>query len=143
MLSDEIDEPGTLSPEELHSHYQRKLATAIHDVGVESAAAETGLDEATVQAVAGGDDPDLTLEDAAGILAAAEESTTRSEVLIEVRDHLLLQMTTAVLDVDTIAADIDADLTAKEIQQKIEGRTPMMLREYALLHQYIASEADA
>jgi hypothetical protein len=48
-------------------------------------------------------------------------------------------MTTAVLDVDTIGAEIDADLDGKQIQQKIEGRAPMTLDEYALLHHFIAS----
>jgi hypothetical protein len=50
-------------------------------------------------------------------------------------------MTTAVLDVDGLASAIDGAIEPKEIQQKVEGRQPISLREYALLHQELATEA--
>jgi len=40
-------------------------------------------------------------------------------------------MATAVLDVDTIAAAIDADLTGQEVQQALEGARPMTLGQLA------------
>jgi len=39
-----------------------------------------------------------------------------------------------------LASGIDAQLEPKEIQQKIEGRYPMTLSEYAVLHSYIESQ---
>jgi hypothetical protein len=52
-------------------------------------------------------------------------------MVAEVRDHLLMGMATAVLDVDAIAAKIDADLTGQEVQQALEGRTAMTLGQLA------------
>jgi hypothetical protein len=40
-------------------------------------------------------------------------------------------MATAVLDVDSIAAKIDADLTGQEVQQALEGRAAMTLGQLA------------
>ncbi len=40
-------------------------------------------------------------------------------------EHLLLGMSTAVLDVDAVESDLEIDLAAKEIQQKIERRAPI------------------
>jgi hypothetical protein len=45
-----------------------------------------------------------------------------------------------VLDVEAVEAGISGRLEAKEIQQKIEGRQPMTVGEYALLFQFIESE---
>jgi hypothetical protein len=42
-----------------------------------------------------------------------------------------------VLDVEALASGVDDALDPKEIQQKIEGRYPITLDEYALLHAYI------
>ena len=50
-------------------------------------------------------------------------------IVYELRDHLLMGMTTAVLDVDTIAGAIDADLSGQEVQQALEGRAPMTLAQ--------------
>jgi hypothetical protein len=44
---------------------------------------------------------------------------------------------TAVLDVDAVSSGIEGVLEPKEIQQKVEGRFPMNLDEYALLHSFI------
>jgi hypothetical protein len=48
-------------------------------------------------------------------------------------------MTTAVLDVEAVESGIAGELEAREIQSKVEGRFPMTLREYALLHRFIES----
>jgi hypothetical protein len=47
-------------------------------------------------------------------------------------------MTTGVVDVDTIASNVDLDLSGQEVQQAIEGRIPMTLDELAAIHGYIA-----
>jgi hypothetical protein len=49
-------------------------------------------------------------------------------------------MSAAVLDVEAVAAGVGRELEPKEIQQKVEGRHPMTLDEYALLHSYIEGE---
>jgi len=46
-------------------------------------------------------------------------------------------MSTAVLDVEALAAGIDDAMEPKEIQQKVEGRHPLTLGEYAVLHAFI------
>ncbi|OYR58541.1 DUF5791 family protein [Halorubrum halodurans] len=88
------------------------------------------LDPATVEAVGDGDAANLTVEEAAAVLAVAADRD--ADVLVaELRDHLLMGMATAVLDVDTIAASIDADLTGQEVQQVLEGRAAMTLDQLA------------
>ena len=142
MLYDEIEEPGERDPAALRAAYGAELVAAIESAGVDRVVEESGVDRGTVEAILSDSSTTVDLADAAAILAVDHEETADG-ILLEVRDHLLLGMTTAVLDVDTVAAELDADLTAKEIQQKIEGRAPMTLEEYALLHQFIATRADA
>ena len=77
--------------------------------------------------------------EAAAILAAAEDRPTADAIAAEARDILLMGMTTAVMDVDSVASELGGDLEPKEIQQKVEGRQPISLREYALLHQELAA----
>ncbi|EFW90744.1 hypothetical protein ZOD2009_16398 [Haladaptatus paucihalophilus DX253] len=103
----------------------------------------TGLDRETVESIADGETADdLSLEDAAAILATEEGTPEKDAILLEVRDHLLMGMTTGLLDVDTLARDIDGDFEARAVQQKIEGRAPMSVEEYALVHHAIAQRND-
>ena len=81
-------------------------------------------------AVAGGDAAAVTVADAAAVLAVTRERDADAMVA-ELRDHLLIGMATAVLDVDTLAAEIEADLTGQEVQQALEGRTAMTLGQLA------------
>ncbi|WP_266076013.1 DUF5791 family protein [Haladaptatus caseinilyticus] len=141
MLYDEIDNPGELTPEEVHTQYVSELAETIESVGVDDVVAATDLDRLAVESVADGGKPELTLEDAAAILATGD-APPKDTILLEVRDHLLMGMTTGLLDVDTLASSLDSDLGARAIQQKIEGRAPMTLEEYALIHHFIASRND-
>ncbi|EJN60641.1 DUF5791 family protein [Halogranum rubrum] len=145
MLYDAADDPETLSTDELLATYAAELRTVVDDVGVDTVVAKTDLDRETVEAVADEDVStvsDLTVEEAAAILAVSEEYPDERGIVLEVRDHLLMGMTTAVLDVDTIAANIDVDLTGQEVQQAIEGRTPMTLAEFAAIHGLIAERKD-
>ncbi|MFC5277564.1 DUF5791 family protein [Halorubrum rubrum] len=90
----------------------------------------TTLDPATVETIGDGDAATLTVEEAAAVLAAAD-GRDADAMVAELRDHLLMGMATAVLDVDTIAASIDADLTGQEVQQVLEGRAAMTLEQLA------------
>ncbi|GAA0244216.1 DUF5791 family protein [Haladaptatus pallidirubidus] len=141
MLYDEIEKPGESTPEEVHAQYVAELAATIESVGIEDVVAATELDRETVTSVADGGQPELTLEDAAGILATGD-APPKDTILLEVRDHLLMGMTTGVLDIDTLASSIDSDLGARALQQKIEGRASMTLEEYALVHHFIATRND-
>lgn len=139
MLYDAVDDAGDRTPAELRRAYAEELATVVADAGVEHVVEATSLDRQTVESVAAGDRPALTLTEAAEILATPEGTPSADDVAWEARDHLLMGMTTGVLDVDTVAAEVDTDLDGKEIQQVIEGRMPMTLDQYAELHAFIAS----
>jgi hypothetical protein len=139
MLQDPID-ADTVTPEELCDRYVGAVRDAVAAAGAGTAADRTGVDadrlEALLEGEAGGE---WTVEEAANLLALTE-GVDPEVVLAEVRDHLMLSMSTAVLDVDAVAANLDGELSAREIQAKMEGRLPMTLREYARIHHYVASQ---
>ena len=137
MLRGEFADAGERSPEELRAAYEAVLRETIERVGVDAAVEESGVDRATVEALADGDSPEISLEDAAAILALDDERPPPDAVAADARDILLLGMTTAVLDVETLSSGVDGAMEPKEIQQKIEGRHPMTVAEYATLHQFI------
>lgn len=139
MLRDAIEKPGDHSPQSLREEYDDLLAGTIEDVGLEGAAALTNLDEETLAALLNGEGPDITLEAATAILALDESRPDAETLEAEARDILLMGMSIAVLDVEAVAAGIDDELEPKEIQQKIEGRYPLTVDEYALLHAFIES----
>jgi len=139
MLYDDIEDPEATSPEELREEYAADLAATIEANGVDAVVEETGVDRETVETLAEGDAAEVQLEDAAAVAALADDAPPKDAMMAEIQDSLLLGMTTAVLDVDTIAAEIDADLDGKQVHQKVEGRTPMTVAEYATLHHFIAS----
>lgn len=139
MLYDEVAEPEETTPEELHEQYESELAEIVETVGVEEAAEASGVEREKLEALAAGESPRLLVEDAAAIFALQEGAPARDDILLETRDHLMMGMTTAILDVDTIAAELDSGMDSKEIQQKIEGRMAMPLDQFALVKQFIAS----
>jgi hypothetical protein len=139
MLYDDIEDPEATSPEELRDEYAADLAAIIEANGVDAVADETSVDRETVAALAEGDAADVQLEDAAAVAALADDAPPKDAVMAEIQDSLLMGMTTAVLDVDTIAAEIDAEMDGKQVHQKVEGRAPMTVAEYATLHHFIAS----
>lgn len=137
MLRDAVavdDEPGAAT---LRSRYDDLLVETIESVGVDQVAAETDVDRATLEALVAGESPDITLEAAASILATDEDMPDAEAIAAEARDILLMGMSIAVLDVEALASHVDDELEPKEIQQKVEGRFPMRLDEYALLHSHI------
>jgi hypothetical protein len=128
------------TPDSLRAAYDETLAATIEAVGIDEVHEQTGIDTDVLEAVGAGESPDLTLAEAASILAADQDRPTADTLATEARDILLMGMSMAVLDVEAVAAGIDDAMDPKEIQQKIEGRYPITLEEYALLHQYIEGE---
>ncbi len=114
----------------LLASFKRLLTEAGDEAGVEELAESTALDSNRVAAAGSGEVKSLTVDEGAAILAAAR-GVDVDVVVGELRDHLLLGMTMAVLDVDTIAGAIDADLTGQEVQQALEGRAEMTIAELA------------
>jgi hypothetical protein len=152
MLHTVADDAADLSPDGLRVAYEDHLRTVLNTVGVDTAEAETSLDRATLEAIADGDTPDsdtdsdaadLTLSDAAAIAALVDDAPDAEAIVLETRDHLLMGMTTAVLDVDAIAANLTVDLTGQEVQQAIEGRIEMTLPELAAIQSVIESRLEA
>jgi hypothetical protein len=142
MLYDAADDPASLSTEELREAYEAQIRRAVERVGVESAAERTGVDASAIEAVAEGPAPDLRVEDAAELVALDDGAPDGETIVLELRDHLLLGMTTGVLDVDTIASSVELDLSGQEIQRAIEGRTPMTLAELAAIQRVIEERND-
>jgi hypothetical protein len=138
MLHDAVDDPETKSPQQLRDAYDEELRAVVDARGIETVASAAGLSTETVAAVASAESPRMTLSEAAAVLATETEGRDADTIVREVRDYLLMGMTTGVLDVDTIASNVDLDLSGQEIQQAIEGRTRLMLDELAAIHSYVA-----
>lgn len=124
----DADEPAAA---DLLAAFEALVSEAAASVGPDRLVAEAGLSEASANTVRDGDIAALSLADAVAVLAAANPDRDADAMVAEVRDHLLMGMATAVLDVDAIAAKIDADLTGQEVQQALEGRTAMTLGQLA------------
>jgi len=137
MLQQLVERPGERSSGDLHEAYLAALRDIVDAVGVDAAAETSGVDRERLSAIADDGVVELTLEEAAGILAA-EEGVSAEALAAEARDHLLMGMTTAVLDVDTVAANLEG-MSATGVQQRLEGRTGMTLAEFAALHAFVAS----
>lgn len=141
MLADEIEAPAEVSPAELRAQYERRLAEVIETIGPAEAADRTGLDPEVIDAVAAGDAAGLDIEDAAAILGLPADGPDPEALLAEVRNRLLLGMSNAMLNVDVVANELDADVTPGEIQAMVEGRLSMDLEAYAQLRHYIETAA--
>jgi len=142
MLRNAFEDAADLSPTELRSAYERELAETIETEGLDAVAAASDIDRKTLSALVDGESPALTLDEAAAILAADTDRSDADAIAAEARDILLIGMTNAVLDVERLASDLDGAFEPKELQQKLEGRAPLMLREYALVHGYLAGATD-
>ena len=139
MFHEVTDDPGARTPAELRELYEAELLAVVDRHGLEAVAAASGVDEATLRALRDGDSPELELEAAASVLAVADGAPDADTIATVSRDALLMGMTTAVLDVEAVESGLGGELEAREIQSKIEGRFPMTLEEFALLHRYIES----
>jgi hypothetical protein len=140
MLYDALEDPASGTPADVRAAYEAELREVVETLGAERVAAEAGVDAAPMERLRDGDPvPELTLSEAADVLALAPSSPDADAVVAEVRDHLLMGMTTGVLDVDTIASNVDLDLTGQEVQQAIEGRVPMTLDQLARIQWFVES----
>lgn len=139
MLRGEFESAGESTPEELHGAYLEAVREPIEALGVETVAERAGIDADVVRAVADGERPELTLEAAAAILATDDARPDGETIKMEALDILLMGMTTAVVDVDAVAAGLNDEMDPKEIQQKVEGRYPITLAEYAAIHHFLGS----
>jgi hypothetical protein len=137
MFYDVVDDPASLTPTELRAAYERVLVEVVERYGVSTVAAESGVDADRLDALADGDDVPLTVDDAMAVLAVDADIDAETMAL-ELQDRLLMGMTTGVLDVDTLAAATDLDLSGQEVQQSLEGRRSTTLDELAAIHRVIA-----
>ncbi|WP_247728398.1 DUF5791 family protein [Halovivax limisalsi] len=128
-------------PEALREEYLRTFGSIVDSVGVDRAAAETPLDRATLEALVDGESPSLSLEAASELQALEANAPDPETIRIEACEHLLLGMSTAVLDVETLAAAVELDLDPKEIQQKLERRAAMSFDEFVHLQHAIGDRA--
>ncbi|MGQ3411759.1 DUF5791 family protein [Natrinema sp. LN54] len=129
------------SPADLRAEYEDDLAAVVEQRGAADAAAETDLEPTVLEALSAGDSPDLTLEEAAQVQALAADTPDPDTIVTMALEHLLLGMSTAVLDVDAVESELEIDLDAKEIHQKIEGRAPMSFGEFVHVQYVIADGA--
>jgi hypothetical protein len=137
MLHNAADQSSDLSAIGLRTAYEEMLRSVISAAGVDTVAAETGIEADRLNGLTSGAQPTLTVTEAASILAVDEELPDTEAIVYELRDHLLMGMTTAVLDVDTVAANLDVDLSGQEVQQAIEGRIEMTLAQLAAIQSVI------
>ena len=144
MLYDAIAEPEGATAGDLLAAYAAELAAAVDGTDPAALAEQTGVDEAVIAALATGDADavaDVRLGGAAAVLEPAE-GVPAHDIAHEVRDHLMMGMVTAILDVDTIAAEIDVDLTGQEVQQALEGRTRLTLGELAEIQALVVERSS-
>jgi hypothetical protein len=144
VLHDAVANPANRSAAEVRAAYEARLREVVAARGVEAVAADSGVDADRLAALADdGDAPGMTVQEAAAVLAADEAvDAAADDIVFELRDHLLMGMTTGVLDVDTLAAEVESDLSGQEVQQAIEGRIPMTLAQLAELQRAIAARND-
>ncbi|MFB6105484.1 MAG: DUF5791 family protein [Halobacteriaceae archaeon] len=142
MLYEVIDDPAGTTPAAVRASYESALADVVDAVGAATVTAETGVDRERLDALVAGESPAVTVAEAAAILGCSADWPDAETVELEVRDHIMLQMSSAVLDVEAVETGLrdETDLDARTIQQKIEGRQPMTLDEYAAIHHFVASE---
>lgn len=138
MLQDQRVDVDGLSIEGLRTEYDEELRAVIDEHDPETVAAESAVDVGTVTAIANGESLEISLPDAASILALGEEYPDAETIETMACEHLLLGMSMAVLDVDALASEVALDLSAKEIQQKLERRAPMTVEEFVAIEYVIA-----
>ena len=136
MFHEAVEDPEDHSVEELYDRYEALLVETVERVGAAEASERSGVDRGTVDALLAGESPELTLEEAAALLALDVEEGADTIVALD-RDALLMGMTNAVVDVETLARGVESDLEARELQAKVEGRFPMTLREFADVHRFL------
>lgn len=139
MLVEPIADPGAIEPADLHRGYRERLAAVIEEVGTAAVAEQTGIPSDRLESLPDAD-PGLTLAETAEILGVGGEAGASESLGQEARDHLLLRMSSAVVDVDALAAALDGEFGPRDYQQMIEGEMPMSLAEYARIYLYVEQQ---
>ncbi|ADD06174.1 uncharacterized protein Nmag_2615 [Natrialba magadii ATCC 43099] len=129
------------SPADLRAEYAADLAGVVDQHGASTIADDTELDAATLEDLDADTVADLSLEEAAQIQSQVDGEPDAGTIVEIACEHLLLGMTTAVLDVDAVESELAIEMDAKEIQQKIERRAPMSFEEYVQLQHTIVDSA--
>lgn len=130
MFHDLVGEPAAEDPSALSAAYVDRLREIVDAVGRAELVASHDVDQGSLDALEV-DWGDVAFEAACAVLAATVEGIDGETLRREALDELLLGMTAAVLDVDTLAATVDLDVSPTGLQGRIEGRVPMTLEEYA------------
>ena len=143
MLDRPIEDPDRADPDDLLEGYRAAITAAVEAVGRDRLLERSAVDDADLEAIAAGDVGAVGLETAAAVLGADPDRPAAEVVLSAARDHLLLSMSSAMLDVDRLAAGLGGDLDPGEVQAKLEGRLPMTLEEFARIKLHLASRSLA
>lgn len=141
MLYELVDDSVEADPDAFLDAYLEGLQEVLELAGRDRAV-EAGVDEQIIEALIGGHEDDLTVSDASKLLALDESFPDAETIRSEALDHLLLGMTTAVLDVETVAANLAIDVSPTGVQQRIEGRAEMSLAEYAHVHALLVERKE-
>lgn len=95
-------------------------------------------DSNAIEAIQSGDVDNITLKNAAVVIGLSTDDMRPPAVESELRERVILGMSNAVLDIDSLVRESGLNLSPKELQQRIEGRAPMTLGEYAQVRLAIA-----
>ncbi|MFB6163194.1 MAG: DUF5791 family protein [Halococcoides sp.] len=114
---------------------------AIADTGAATVRERAGCEASTLEAIQAGEIDTLSLDTVSSVVACGPDQPDAEVIAAEARDRLLLGMTRAVLDIDRLAALVETDRTATELQQALEGRAPLPMGEFASLRAAIARES--
>jgi len=137
MIHEQRTDVDGLSPAGLREEYDADLRSVIDGRGVDAVAEETKVDREIVAALADGESPTLSVADAAAVQALDADAPDADTIVEMAWEHLLLGMSSAVLDVETLASEADTELSAKEIQQKLERRAGATLDEFVAVEHAI------
>lgn len=127
--------PADDEPDELVEQYLEELAGILDAQSVD----HPDVPETIADTISRSAATEISLTDAAAILALRERQLDAEAIQYELRDQLLIEMSNAVVDVETLAANTDLTLSGTELQQRIEGRAPINLAEYAQVKVAIAA----
>ena len=136
ILTEPFDAEAT-SRAGLSDRYMQVVVERARTLDRDRLTTEGGVSPASLEGVEAGDVEAVTVADAVRILAVAD-GTDPDAAIAALRDHLLLAMSGAMMDVEALASAADLDLEPGAVQAKVEGRLPMSLAEYARLRHAIA-----
>lgn len=141
MLTEPVDVEAT-DPVALHGRYLAALGSIVDDVGAMEVAEKTGIDVGRLEMLPD-EDPALTLRDACAIIGTSGSVSNADTLARDARDHLVVRMSSAILDVDSLASGLEADVEPRDYRRMIEGHTEILLRQYARIYHRVESEIQS